>query len=182
MEYRVFRGRTHPLRHRAGAGGARVASPGGSTASSQRTIDIVGNSRYNRDAHGTAALPTGVSGAGRAAVAHNEALVERGRVSVEAMNRPTNLGLSAVVVAAEGQVSSNLPGEAVVLHLGSGTYFGLKEVGATIWTLLQEPRPISEIRDRILEEYDVGQAQCERDILALLQELVAQGLVDIQAP
>ena len=98
------------------------------------------------------------------------------------MNRPTNLGLSAVVVAAEGQVSSNLPGEAVVLHLGSGTYFGLKEVGATIWTQLQEPRPISEIRDRILEEYDVGQAQCERDILALLQELVAQGLVDIQAP
>jgi hypothetical protein len=84
------------------------------------------------------------------------------------------------VVAAKEQVSSDLAGEAVILALKSGVYYGLNEVGASIWNLIQEPKTVNEIRDAILEEYFVEPEQCDHDILALLQHLEAEGLIEVR--
>lgn len=85
----------------------------------------------------------------------------------------------STVVATKDQVSADLSGEAAILNLKTSTYFGLNTVGASIWKLLQEPKKVTEIRDAIVEEYDVEPARCERDILELLQELSRNGLIDI---
>jgi hypothetical protein len=76
-----------------------------------------------------------------------------------------------VVSIADDQVSSELAGEAVILNLETGKYYGLNSVGARIWNLLQEEKSLGEIRDTILAEYDVEAEQCEQDILELLQKL-----------
>jgi hypothetical protein len=86
----------------------------------------------------------------------------------------------SIVVATENQVSTNLEDEAVILHLKDGVYFGLNQVGARIWNLLQVPRRVSEIRDVILEKYDVEPQQCEQDLLKLLKELHSKGLINIR--
>lgn len=65
------------------------------------------------------------------------------------------------VVATKEQVSSVLAGEAVILDLKSGVYYGLNDVGARIWNLLQEPRKVDEIRDTLLAEYSVEPEQCD---------------------
>src|SRR5450759_422120 len=49
------------------------------------------------------------------------------------------------VAAVKDQVSCALDEDTVILHLGSGTYYGLNAVGSTIWNLIQEPRTIAEI-------------------------------------
>ena len=46
----------------------------------------------------------------------------------------------SVVVATKDQVSCDLAGEAAILNIKSGVYYGLDPVGARIWTLMQEPR------------------------------------------
>lgn len=89
------------------------------------------------------------------------------------------LGDSSIVAAKE-QVSSDLAGEAVILNLKSGKYYGLNEVGARIWNLLQEPRTLNEIRNVILEEYEVESEHCDRDLLNLLKELAAEGLIEVR--
>lgn len=83
------------------------------------------------------------------------------------------------VVAAKEQISSDLAGEAVILNLKSGTYYGLNTVGASIWNLIQQPRTISEIKDELLSKYEVGEEQCDRELLAILQQLEAQGLIEV---
>src|SRR5438046_9055745 len=85
---------------------------------------------------------------------------------------------SIVAVAGE-QISSDLAGEAVILNLRDGVYYGLDDVGARIWNLIQEPESVDQICDHIFEEYDVGAGQCERDVLALLDELAGAGLIDV---
>jgi hypothetical protein len=85
---------------------------------------------------------------------------------------------STVVVAKE-QISSNLDGEAVILNLKSGTYYGLNTVGASIWSLIQQPRTISEIQDALLAKYEVESKQCDRDLLVMLQEMEAEGLIEV---
>lgn len=80
------------------------------------------------------------------------------------------------VVSTE-QVSCELGGEAVILHTGRGIYFGLNEVGAEIWTLLQQPRAVPEICEAITHSYDVSPQECERDVNDLLKRLSEAGLV-----
>lgn len=86
----------------------------------------------------------------------------------------------STVVAAKDQVSCDLAGEAAILNLQSGVYYGLDAVGARVWHLLQEPRTVQDIRDTILMEYEVERDRCEHDLLALLQELVAAGLIEVR--
>ena len=67
--------------------------------------------------------------------------------------------------------------ETVILDLASGTYFGLDPVGARIWQLIGEGRTLAEICATMLEEYEVGRAQLETDVLRLTGELLERGLV-----
>ncbi|MDJ0616366.1 MAG: lasso peptide biosynthesis PqqD family chaperone [Calothrix sp. MO_192.B10] len=86
----------------------------------------------------------------------------------------------AVVVVAKKQISSDLAGEAVILQLSTGIYYGLNPVGASIWNLIQQSKTVEEIKNAILEEYEVESEQCESDVLALLQELEAKGLIEVK--
>jgi hypothetical protein len=84
-------------------------------------------------------------------------------------------------VAAKNQVSSDLGGEVAILDLKAGVYYGLDAVGARIWSLIQEPRTVNEIRNILLEEYEVEPERCERDLLVLLQRLANEGLIEVEA-
>jgi hypothetical protein len=85
----------------------------------------------------------------------------------------------SIVVMVRNQVSSDLGGEAVILHLASGTYYSLNEVGAHIWSLLQRPRQVREIVESIVAEYDVDREQCAVDVHRLLDMLAREGLIEI---
>ena len=86
---------------------------------------------------------------------------------------------TSIVVVTKDQVSCDLSGEAAILNLKSGVYFGLNTVGASIWKLIQEPITVKEIRESILVEFDVDPNRCENDILEILQELSTNGLIEI---
>jgi hypothetical protein len=86
-----------------------------------------------------------------------------------------------ITLSAE-HVSAELDGEAVVLNLKDGVYFGLNPVGSRIWSLLKEaPKSVAELRQAVLAEYDVGYEECDRDLRALLDALREHGLIDINA-
>ena len=81
------------------------------------------------------------------------------------------------VVVSDDQVSTSVGGEAVILGMHDGVYYGLDPVGARIWELLQTLREVSEIVATIVTEFNVAPAQCETDTLVLLADLLARGLV-----
>jgi hypothetical protein len=91
----------------------------------------------------------------------------------------SGVSLNSVVVASKNQISSDLGGEAAILDLEAGVYYGLDEVGARIWELIQEPSAAMEVRDVLLAEYDVEPERCEHDLLALLQRLADEGLIEV---
>jgi hypothetical protein len=87
---------------------------------------------------------------------------------------------SVRVVVSPDQVCSDLDGEAVILDLKSGGYYGLNSVGARIWQLIQQPQRVAEIRSVLLEEYDVDTDTCDRELKALLESLQNAGLIQVQ--
>lgn len=95
------------------------------------------------------------------------------------IDKHANLPAGAIVVAAEGQISCNLDGQAAILNLKSGVYYGLDEVGATVWDLIASPRRVGEICDALMQSYEVDAAQCNRDLAVLLSELEDHGLIRV---
>lgn len=87
--------------------------------------------------------------------------------------------LSDVVMRREGVISCNVAAETVLLDINSGIYFGLDPVGTSIWTIIEVPRSIREIRDALLNEYDVGADACAAAVLRLAKAMAAKGLVTV---
>jgi hypothetical protein len=74
-------------------------------------------------------------------------------------------------------VARQVGDETVILHLGSGTYFGLDAVGARIWELIGKGKSLNEICDAVLDEYDVSREDLERDMDMLIKDLLEKDLV-----
>ena len=84
------------------------------------------------------------------------------------------------MIAADSEVvSCELAGGAALLDLRSSTYFGLNQIGSEIWTLIREPRAVSEVCDAIVARYDVPRAQFRADLITLATQLADAGLIKI---
>jgi hypothetical protein len=91
----------------------------------------------------------------------------------------TPVAPEARVVVSSRQASTRLAGEQVILGMDDGVYYGLDGVGARVWELLQSPRTVAEVADVVVTEYDVHAERALEDVLALVRDLVAHGLVDV---
>ncbi len=87
---------------------------------------------------------------------------------------------SSMIIATKEQVSSDLMGEAVILNLSSGIYYGLNEIGAYIWNTLQQPTQVSDIQQAVLAEYEVEPERCKQELVALLEDLAIAGLIEVR--
>ena len=90
-----------------------------------------------------------------------------------------DISLNSIVVIAPEQLSCDLDGDAALLNLKSGFYYGLTGVGGRIWELMRERRSVRQVLNQLLAEYDVDAASCERDLIALIGQLAAEGLVEV---
>lgn len=93
---------------------------------------------------------------------------------------PMDLSDDSVVVSTPRLVAADVGEEVVILNMEDGLYFGLEDVSARIWKLLQEPVAVREIERVLLEEYDVEPERCHDEVLRLIADLVEQNLVEVR--
>ena len=88
------------------------------------------------------------------------------------------LDMSARYAATPDAVESRLGKETVILHLGSGTYFGLDPVGTVVWERLKAgdvPRAIcAHVRAVFADAPD----SVEGDVASFLEDLAENGLIE----
>ena len=68
--------------------------------------------------------------------------------------------------------------EAILIHLRTGVYYSLNEVGTVLWNLLDGSRTLAECAATIAAEYAAPPDVIERDVLDLAADLVAEGLAE----
>lgn len=78
-------------------------------------------------------------------------------------------------------LSRVLDGEAVLLHLGTGSYFGMNEVATSAWEKIAKGTTFGALREALLQEFEVDEAVLEKDLSDLVTALEAQRLVLITA-
>jgi len=92
------------------------------------------------------------------------------------------VSLDASISIPDDVIFRELEGEAIILNLATGTYFGLDEVGTRVWMLLTESSSIRRVIDVMVGEYEVESAELERDVLELVSQLSDKGLVKLRSP
>ena len=86
---------------------------------------------------------------------------------------------TAIISTTPDQIASELGGEAVILNLATGMYYGLNEVGARVWELIQQPCTFDSILHKLLEEYDVDLDLCKQDLTKILVEMKESCLIEV---
>ena len=74
-------------------------------------------------------------------------------------------------------MEAELGDELVALEPERGECFGFNSVATFVWHTLKEPKSFTQLREALLDEYDVEREQCTRELKDLLDDLQAKGLV-----
>jgi hypothetical protein len=96
------------------------------------------------------------------------------------MGETVKASLSMVCCAGPNQMSSRVGDEVAILDLERSIYFGLDPVGARIWELLQQPTALAAVLQAVLAEFEVDEATARVDLLALVDALLEQRLVEVR--
>ena len=73
----------------------------------------------------------------------------------------------------------DLAGEAVLLELDSGRYYGLNESGTRMWSLLVQHGRIGLALRDLLQEFDVPPERLEKDLLFFVETLASRKLLNL---
>lgn len=87
---------------------------------------------------------------------------------------------ATIVMRKSGLIEAEVDGELVGLHVDNGTCYGFNGTATRIWSLIEKPVALGELRDALLAEFDVDPATCEQELRAVLGELEADGLVELR--
>jgi len=85
---------------------------------------------------------------------------------------------SAISVADE-VVFREIDGEAVLLNLRTGKYFGLDKVGTVIWGLLASRQTVRAVLEGLTERYDAPRERLETDLRRFLELLRDRELISV---
>jgi hypothetical protein len=96
------------------------------------------------------------------------------------MNQGGNMITAETIVSrSRDVVSSHIDGEAVMMSIERGKYYGMDPIASRIWELVEKPINVGDMIDTLMQEYNVTQEDCEKDVLVFLSDLLAEKLVEI---
>ena len=76
-------------------------------------------------------------------------------------------------------LATELSGEAVLMSLDTGRYYGMRSVAGRIWQLLAKPQTGESLCRALEQEFDVPRDRCEREVSAFLAHLAREGLIRV---
>jgi Coenzyme PQQ synthesis protein D (PqqD) len=96
------------------------------------------------------------------------------------MKKESQLAGDVVIARNEGLLTAEVDGELMAMSIDRGTCYGLNGSGTRIWALIAEPCTVDDLCAQLLSEYDVDAEQCRSEVIDLLVELRAEGLITVR--
>ena len=90
------------------------------------------------------------------------------------------MNLNKKITFADTVFAQEVDGEMVLLDMNSENYFGLDEVGTSIWQAMQEKENLKEVFEVLLEQYEVEEDVLKKDLVAFVEKLKESGLVKVE--
>lgn len=89
------------------------------------------------------------------------------------------ISLASTIYRSKDQLSAEIDDEAVLMAVEQGNYYGLDAIGTDIWRRLDGQVVVADLCAALGEEYEADSDTIHRDVMALLEQLAAEGLIEI---
>ncbi len=89
------------------------------------------------------------------------------------------IDVHAPLIANEDVLTRRVGDETVLLHMGTEVYFGLDSVGTVMWEALQSHGTIAAAHAALAPEFDADPERMLADMIGLVEQLVAKGLLTL---
>ena len=91
------------------------------------------------------------------------------------------MDLNKKVTFADTVFAQEVDGEMVLLDMNSENYFGLDEVGTSIWQAIEKYEgDLQKVLSDLMEQYDVEDEILKKDLRSFVDKLVENGLVEVK--
>ena len=97
------------------------------------------------------------------------------------MSSRSALQLDSRVQRARHIIFSKLDDEWLAIDSESGFCYSMNITAGQVWELIGEPVMLAAVCDELIRRYAVDKDTCEGDVLALVQEMAALGVVKVVA-
>jgi len=87
------------------------------------------------------------------------------------------MDLKSVVTKTSDAAYRIYDGKATIVLPGRAEVKVLNPTGSLVWDQIDGNRPLDQIVDAIVEEFDISRQQAEQDLLAFIAELQSNGMV-----
>lgn len=89
------------------------------------------------------------------------------------------LDLNQKITRHPDMLSAEIGGEAIMMSIEKGAYFGLNPVATRIWDLLEQPKNIAELTQKITDEYEVSAEQAAEDVQVFVADMIERGIAQL---
>ena len=88
--------------------------------------------------------------------------------------------LNQTIIIPDTIFVQEIDSEMVLMDINSDNYYGLDEVGCSIWKVIEASHGLLESYNRLLEIYDVEPETLKKDLLTFVETLAQNGLIRYQ--
>ena len=91
------------------------------------------------------------------------------------MNYLKNKSFKLIIKTAVSRTDNS----SILLNLNSGSYYELNDVAHLIVQNLNNSISYNEIKEIVIESFDIEEDKCEKDILSFLQNLIERDFLEV---
>lgn len=84
-----------------------------------------------------------------------------------------------LVARRDGLIEARVDDELIGLHIDNGFCYGFNPTATRIWALIETPQSVTQLCETLSEEFEVDPADARPDVVALLEELQREQLIDL---
>ena len=76
-------------------------------------------------------------------------------------------------------IEAEIDGDVVMMNPATGDYYGLGSVAGRIWKLLEQPLTEEQIVEVLLEEFEVSETQCRKEVADFIKQMCNSSVVTL---
>lgn len=95
------------------------------------------------------------------------------------MPETPTLTLESIVTRSTAPLAAKLQDDTVLMSLERGNYYCVSDTAEAIWERLASPTRIGDLCAALASEYGIAQEQVISDTMPFLDQLAAEGLIDV---
>ena len=87
------------------------------------------------------------------------------------------VNFDSVVTRCDDIVAGVVDADLIMMSIENGKYYQLNPSAGRVWSLLEQPRTVTEICEMLSKDFKVTPEACQKDVFRFLDELISRKIV-----